>query len=102
MYDSVIDSLKTDPLKALKIYSPVLASLALFGVYTTMPVYTEQRGLVILFINYVIASMTVDLMLHNMAKKPFSVFKPVILLLVIPVVAYHGFGVSAEIERLLP
>ena len=102
MYDSVIDSLKKDALKALTIYSPILATLGLFAAFTTLPCYTEQRALVLLLVNYVMASITVDLMIHNMAKKPFSVFKPVLVLLVIPVVAHHCFGVSAEVERLLP
>ena len=102
IYDAIIDSLKKDPVKAIKIYSPVLVSLGLFFAMTTLPCYTEQRGLVIFFVNYVLSSITIDLMLHNMAKKPLSVMKPVLILLVIPIVAYHVFGVSPQVERLLP
>ncbi len=102
VYDSMIDSLKKDAFKALTIYSPIITTLGLFASLTTLPCYTEQRALVLLLVNYVMASITVDLMLHNMAKKPFSIFKPVLILLVIPPVAYDCFGVSAEVERLLP
>ena len=45
--------------------------------------------------------ITLNIMLHNMAGKKFSAFQPLILLLLIPLTAYHVFGVSAETEKQL-
>ena len=68
---------------------------------STLPSYQEHRGIVILFVNYVMSVVTFNMMLHNMAGKKFSVLQSVIFLLAIPLLAYHVFGVSAETEKLL-
>ena len=43
-------------------------------------------------INYFISGITVDLMLHNMAGKPFSSLQPKLLLLVAPFVVPQAFA----------
>lgn len=40
-------------------------------------------------------------MAHNMSGRDFSYFTPALPLLISPLVAYHGFGVSAEVEMLV-
>ena len=102
VYDAIIDSLKADAKKAIYLFSPVLVCNGLYFAYTTLPCYEEQRGLVILFVNYVLASITLDLMVYNMTKKPFYALQPVLVLLLIPLVAHHVFKVDAVVERILP
>ena len=93
IYDSVIDSLKYDWKKAIMLYSPILASLGLWYGMTELPIYYEQRGLIIVMVNYVISVMTFNLMMHNMTGKPFQTFQPIVLLLTIPFIChYSGVG----------
>ena len=80
-------------------FSPVAACVALYIAFTTLPSYTEQRAIVILLTNYVISNITLSLMLNTMAGRNFEPLKqPVIGLLLVPLIAYHGFGISSETE----
>ena len=102
MSESLIESLKASVKQTLYYYAPVVFLLACFFASTTLPSYQEQRGLVLLMINYVLSYITLNLMLHTMTGKPFSPFQPMVLLPVVPLVAHHYIGVSPEVERLLP
>jgi len=73
IYDSFADSVSKNAPKALYLFSPVLIIFALYYGLMTMPCYKEQRGLILLLINYVHASTTWNLMIHNMTKQPFTV-----------------------------
>ena len=87
-------------LKASAIYfSPVAACVVLYIALSTLPSYTEQRAVVILLVNYVISNITLSLMLNTMAGRHFEPLKQSIIgLLIVPLIAYHGFGVSSETE----
>ena len=102
IFESLYDSIKQDPVRTLHLYTPVLVILALFfAMCSLLPCYTEQRGLTILFVNYVLSVITLDLMLHNMAGKSFSIVQPVILLLVVPFIA-HYLNLPSEVQRMIP
>ena len=102
MSESLIESLKCSVKQSFYYYSPVIALLGLFFASTTLPSYQEQRGLILLMINYVLSYITLNLMLHTMTGKPFSPIQPMVLLPAVPLVAYHYIGVSPEVERLIP
>ena len=102
MSESIVESLRCSVMKTLYYYSPIITLLGLFFASTTLPSYQEQRGLILLMINYVISYVTLNLMIHTMTGKPFSMFQPMALLPAVPLVAYHYIGVSPETERLLP
>ena len=102
MSESIIESLRCSVKQTLYYYSPVITIFGLFFASTTLPSYQEQRGLILLMINYVISYVTLNLMIHTMTGKPFSMFQPMVLLPAVPLVAYHYIGVSPETERLLP
>ena len=89
IWDSMVDSLKHDWKRFLYLYSPILASLSLYFALSTLPCYAEQRGLIILLVNYSIAVMSLNLMLHNMAGKSFSPLQPMLLFPLAPVVAFY-------------
>lgn len=58
--------------------------------------------MLILLVNYVISNITFNLMLDTMAGKKFSYFfQPAIGLLILPLIAFHAFGVAAETEILI-
>ena len=95
------DSLWHDWKKALYLYSPVVACLILYFALASLPCYSDQRGLIVLMVNYVLSEMALNLMLHNMTGKPFSPLQPMLLVPLAPLVAYH-MGVTGEAERLLP
>jgi len=65
-----------------------------------LPCYPEQRGLTILMVNYVLSSIVVNLMVHNMTKKPFSVLQPTLLLLLVPF-AFHFAQVGPQVESMV-
>ena len=88
--------------KTIYYYSPPFMCLMCFYAYSTMPCYAEQHGLVILMINYAMADITLNLMLHNMAKKPFTFFQTNVFILLLPIVAYYTVGLSVEMERMIP
>ena len=95
------DSLWHDWKKALYLTSPILTCLGLYFALSGLPCYSEQRGLIVLMVNYTLAVMSLNLMLHNMTGKPFSPLQPMLLVPLAPVVAYH-MGVTGVFERLLP
>lgn len=68
----------------------------MFFAMTTLPCYSEQRGLVILMVNFVLASIVLNFMLHNMTGRSFSVMQPTLLLL--PV----SFFAPPALERIIP
>ena len=74
--------------------------MAIYVAMSTLPSYLEHRAVVILFVNYVMAHMTFEMMLHSMADRNYSpVFQPLIVLLITPLFAYHVIGVTAETEK---
>ena len=89
IWDSMSESLAQDWKRFLYLYSPVLTCLGLFFALSTLPCYAEQRGLIILLVNYSLAVMSLNLMLHNMTGKAFSPLQPMLLFPLAPVVAYY-------------
>ena len=73
IFDALSDSIKKDWKRTVTLFTPVLVYLSLFYALTTLPCYTEQRGLIFLMINYVQSVITMNFMLYNMAGKPFSI-----------------------------
>ena len=56
----------------------------------------------ILLVNYVIANLSWNLMMDNMAGIKFKALAQwEVLILLVPLVAYHGLGISAESEIVL-
>ena len=101
MDDGLGEAMRVNCKAALKAFSPQMVCMAMFFALTTLPSYTEQRGLLFLFVNYVMSNITLNLMLSTMTGKKFRALQPVICILMVPLVAYHGFGISAESELLL-
>jgi len=100
MDDGLGEAMRKNFKASLMICIPNIACMGLYLLMTTLPSYTEQRALLILLVNYVISNITLSLMLDTMAGKKFSnLFQPVIGLLLVPLIAYHGLGVSAEMEK---
>jgi len=76
--------------------------MAIYVAMSTLPSYLEHRAVVLLFVNYVMAHMTFEMMLHNMADRNYSpVLQPLIVLLITPLFAYHVIGVTAETEKMM-
>lgn len=76
---------------------PVLACSS-YVALSTLPSYHEQRAILCLFVNFVLSNMTLNLMVHNMSGRPYPIFQKSVLLLLVPLIVYHGLGVSAETE----
>lgn len=93
IWDSMVDSLRHDWKKALYLFSPVLACLSIYFALSTLPCYSEQRGLIVLLVNYALSVMSLNLMLHNMTGKPFSPLQPMLIFPLAPLMAYY-FGVT--------
>ena len=68
---------------------------------TTVPTYRGSRAVTLLFVNYVISIVTLNLMLNTMAGKKFSLVQPAIGLLAMPLIGYHVMGLDSESEQLL-
>ena len=96
--DGLGEAMRKDLKASLIVFSPVATCVVLFIVMSTLPSYMEQRATLLLFVNYVISNITLSLMLNTMAGKNFSFLQPVIGLLIVPLIAYHGLGVSSETE----
>ena len=56
-------------------FSPVAACVALYVAMSTLPSYTDQRAILMLFANYVISNITLSLMFNTMAGKHFEPLK---------------------------
>ena len=64
--------------------------------------HKEQRGLILMFFNLIIAVLTFNLMVHNMTGKSFSVFQPIVLLAVVPFVTHFYLDLPKEVDYRLP
>ena len=99
IFDSMTDSLKHSVKHTLLLYTPINLTLGLFFATTQLTMYKEQRALMILFFNLIIAVMTFNLMVHNMSGKAFSMFQPIVLLAAVPLmVDLAGLEMSKEQE----
>lgn len=98
--DSLQDSLKHSVKKTIYFYVPVLFCLGIFFAMTQLPCYTTQKGLTLLMVNYVLSSIVLNLMVHNMTEKPFSIFQPTLLLLLLPFAAHYA-KVGADLEAMV-
>ena len=99
--ESLGEALRHNAKGAIYYSLPYVVCLALYFAMTTLPSYTERRGLLICLVNYVMSNISMDLMLDNMAGKTFTIFKPILVLLSVPVVAYNLMGVSADTEKMM-
>ena len=68
---------------------------------STLPSYTEQRAILLLLVNFVIANVTFSLMLLNMTGRHYRILNPILLCVLAPLFAYHVLGLSAELETKL-
>ena len=101
MDDGLGDAIRFNWKQSLLIFSPAAVCVAIYIAMTALPSYTTQRAVLILFVNFAIANITLNLMLSTMAGKSFTVAQPVIALLLLPLIAHHSLGVSAEVEGTL-
>ena len=99
--DTLFDAMKSDFVQSIRLFSPMAFCVGSYFAISTLPSYAEHRGICILFVNYVIANVTFNFMMNVMADKKYSVAQPTLLTLLVPYVAYHGFGVTAETEKML-
>ena len=51
-------------------------------------------------VNYVLSSIVLNLMVHNMTGKPFTIFQPTLLLLVLPFAAHYA-RVGTDLEAMV-
>jgi hypothetical protein len=63
-----------------------------------LPSYETARALTILNFNFVMCVITLDLMLLNMAAKPFWGVHPAFILLVVPLLAHFTLKCDAQVE----
>jgi hypothetical protein len=70
----------------------------LYGLHYLLPSYESHRAITLLNFNLVMVLITFDIMLANMAAKEFMSVHPAFLLLIVPLLAYFVFKVSAQTE----
>jgi hypothetical protein len=98
LIENIVDSYKKQPVRTKEIILPVPIVIALYAMHTLLPSFASARAITFMHFNLVMAVITLDLMLYNMAAKPFMALNPALLLLFVPLVAYFGFRVSPQIE----
>ena len=98
MNDSLGDALRANRKEALRFFMPMVGCVSFYLAFTTLPSYNTQRAVLILFVNFAQSNTTLSLMLNNMAGKEFKIFSSSLLLLVVPLFAYHVLGISAAQE----
>ena len=72
--DSLGDSMRVNIRETLKLVSPQAICMILYLAMSTLPSYQDHRAIAILFVNYVMSVITLNIMLHNMAGKKFAGF----------------------------
>ena len=93
------DCITTSVSKTLYYLLPVLVMLGLAYSSSYTNSYESQRGYLILLTNFTLCNITLNLMLHNMAKKAFSVVQPALLYMIVPQVVF--FFVNPEWETII-
>ena len=83
------------PKRTKEIFITIPIYLAIYGLHLYLPSYADARALTFLNFNFVMAVIVLDLMLLNMTARPFWAIHPAFLLLIVPLIAYFGFRVSA-------
>ena len=79
----------------------MLCCLVSWFLLSLTPSYHTQRALLVLLVNFTIADVTLNLMLHNMARRKFTPVQPALLYLIIPIFAILVCGVDGQAESLL-
>jgi len=91
-FDNLGECFSKEPKRSLWLLIPVFVLFGLGFLTSFTPQYLEQRALMVLLYNFVLATITLDLMLCNMAKRHFTVFQLPLLYLVLPLLTnYLGF-----------
>jgi hypothetical protein len=85
LQENVTDCLKGNFNHTMKLLLPLIGIFALFFAHVCfLESYQSSRALTILLFNFVLSIVTLDLMLHNMTKKAYSLLSPFLLMLVAP------------------
>jgi len=92
--DALIDAYRKKPKRTMQFIAPIPIVIILYVLHTFLPSFTSAGAITIVHFNLVMAVVTLDLMLCNMASKPFMALNPALLLLVVPLVAFFGFKVE--------
>lgn len=98
MDDGIGVAMRHDLRYSLKVFTPYMICVACYFGFSTLPSFTQQRVIPILFVNIAMSTITFNLMLSNMTGKPFKTIQPILFVLFVPLIAYHLCGCSAEVE----
>jgi len=99
-YENLGDCLSKEPRKSFWYLLPVLEMSSLYILSTYTPMYLTQRTHLLLLFNFILASITLELMLCNMAKRHFKQFHLPLLFGALPVLS-HYLGLSDEFNQTL-
>lgn len=100
-YDNIKDSLNINPKETLKMLFPVATIIVISFFSAYLPSFTRETIVVYFQYQMVFAIIILKLMLHNMCGRPFSLFHSEYYYLIMPMITYHYFGISAELEVMI-
>jgi hypothetical protein len=72
LYENLGDCLKENPKATLYYFTPALVVALLAYLMSFTASYANERAVLVLLVNFVIANIVLQLMLTNMAKRPFK------------------------------
>ena len=101
MGDAQYASMSKNFKMTLVYFSPALITVVSYLAMVTLPSYKSQKAILLLLVNYILSNVALGMMLSGMTGKKTHFFPRILLLLFVPLFAYHVLGVSAETEMVL-
>ena len=88
LYENLGDCMKESVSRSFWLFIPVVVVLIEGFFLTYTPSYINERAVLVVLLNFSLANITYNLMLTNMAKKPFKFLQMGYLFPLIPLVSY--------------
>jgi len=100
-YENLGELLAKEPKKSFWLLAPVIQMITIGFFATFTPQFEQQKALMVLLYNFVLAAITLDLMLANMTKRAFSQGQWPLIFCAAPVLNHflYGFIFSDEFNN---
>ena len=101
-YDNIKESLEKNKAETMSLMTPVFIIIGISFFHASLPSLKSETVIVYFLYQMVFAIIILKLMIFNMSGKKFPIVLNVqFIYLLLPIIAYHFFGVSEQIEAMI-
>lgn len=90
VHDCIGELIFKETKKLCTLLIPLMELFALYFVHTFTHMYTDQRLIIALLYNFCMSSIILNLMLHNMTKRHYSMWQPSLIFIIAPLAIHFA------------